>query len=154
LSAALVAALSPSLVFFSRYCIHEPLLVFETLGLALAILWWRTTRHPLFWYLAALCLTGLVTTKESFPLVIAALGAAVLAIGGAQTDWATLRAQRLHVFLAYLVLVFLVFLIFSAGFRWPDGIVELFAAIPQWVRRSSAEAGHFKPWFYYLDTLI
>jgi uncharacterized protein (TIGR03663 family) len=77
-AAALWTAVSPAFVFYSRYYIHETLLVFFTL-LFLGAAWrcWRTGR--LAWAaLAGMALGLMHATKETFVLSLAALGAAAL----------------------------------------------------------------------------
>ena len=76
--AALFTAVSPAIVFYSRYYIHEILLVFFTF-LALAAGWryWRSRR--IGWALLAGAGVGLMdATKETFVITLAA---AALALG-------------------------------------------------------------------------
>src|SRR5438552_15988559 len=76
--AAIFTAASPAMVFYSRYYIHEMLLVFFTF-LALAAGWryWRTRK--LGWALLAGGAIGLMqATKETFVLALAAMTAALI----------------------------------------------------------------------------
>ena len=154
LLAGLFTALSPSLIFFSRYAIHESLLLLGENLLALAALWWWQKKDPRAWYGIAFSLFILISTKESFPIAIVSIGIGLLALGNWRDHWQTLKQQTKPIFLSYLLLVTLVCFVFSAGFRWIDGIVEMFGAIPQWVGRGSTEYGHFKPFLYYLQNVI
>src|SRR5437763_9835516 len=75
--AALLTASSPALVFYSRYYIHEMLLVFFTF-LALAAGWryWRTRK--IGWALLAGAGVGLMNaTKETFVITLVAAGLAL-----------------------------------------------------------------------------
>ncbi len=75
--AALFTAASPAMVFYSRYYIHEMLLVFFTF-LALAAGWryWRTRR--IGWALLAGAATGLMhSTKETFVITLVAAALAL-----------------------------------------------------------------------------
>jgi uncharacterized protein (TIGR03663 family) len=77
-AAGILTAVSPAFVFYSRYYIHETLLVFFTL-LFLGAAWrcWRTGR--LSWAaMAGLGLGLMYATKETFVFVLAALGAAAI----------------------------------------------------------------------------
>ncbi|MCL5096379.1 MAG: TIGR03663 family protein, partial [Candidatus Omnitrophica bacterium] len=76
-AAGILTAISPAMVFYSRYYIHEMLLVFFTFLLMAAI--WRYTRQPrLGWALLAGASLGLMqATKETFAF---AIGAGALAV--------------------------------------------------------------------------
>jgi len=151
---ALFTALSPSLIFFSRYAIHESLLLLGENLLALFSLWWWQKKDPRAWYGVAFSIFILITTKESFPIAIASIGLGLLALGNWREHWETARAQTNPIFMSFLLMVTLVFFVFSAGFRWTDGIIEMFGAVPQWIGRGSSDIGHFKPFLYYLQDVI
>ena len=83
LCAALLTAISPAMVFYSRYYIHEMIFVFFTfLALAAA---WRYLRNPrLGWALLAGAALGLMQcSKETFvlPLAAATIAAVVTRLG-------------------------------------------------------------------------
>jgi uncharacterized protein (TIGR03663 family) len=71
LSAAALAAVSPGLVFFSRYFIHEVLFVFFSLGVVVAVLRFRETQRPRDLMLASLSAALLCATKETWVLTVA-----------------------------------------------------------------------------------
>ena len=74
LCAAVLTALSPAMVFYSRYYIHETLLVFFTLA-AIAAGWRYAQSGKLAWCLAAGACVGLMqATKETCVLVYLAMG--------------------------------------------------------------------------------
>ncbi len=75
--ACLLAAVSPAMVYYSRYYIHETLLVFFTLCAILSA--WRYLRsHKLAWCLAAGASIGLMqATKETAPLSFVAAAVAL-----------------------------------------------------------------------------
>jgi uncharacterized protein (TIGR03663 family) len=70
LSAALLATVSPGMVFFSRYFIHEILFIFFTLGVVIAVLRFRRTREPRYLMLAATSLALLGATKETWVITV------------------------------------------------------------------------------------
>ncbi len=151
---AAFAAVSPSLVFFSRYAIHESLLVFLSLGLALSLLGWMRCRHPVLIYAAAFSTAGLVTTKETFGVAVFCIGLAALSCGGWREHFARLREQWGHVVTASVFSVLGVVGVFTGGFRWADGLREMVFALPQWIGRSSSDQGHVKPFRYYAVDVI
>lgn len=154
LTAGLLVAISPSLVFFSRYAIHESLFVLASFGFALSCLAWRARKRPVHWYLLGFFLAVLVTTKETFIIFLFGLVAASLALDLGRSDARQAWEQRKHIGYAYLLFITLVLFTFTAAFRWPDGIGEMFLAFPQWLGRSDSDTGHFKRFAYYLYDVI
>jgi uncharacterized protein (TIGR03663 family) len=78
--AALVAAgliaISPGMVYISRYFIHEMLLVAGTIGFVGSVLLYLRTGKPPFVITAAAALALMATTKESWVIELAVLGIA------------------------------------------------------------------------------
>ncbi len=86
--AALLTAISPALVFYSRYYIQETLLVFFTLA-ALGCGWRYLRTHGMAWILAAGAAVGMMhATKETWILSAAA------AIGAAGLTWGWSRSPE------------------------------------------------------------
>ena len=79
--AGVLTAISPAMVFYSRYYIHEMLLVFFTL-LALAAGWRYARSQKIGWGLLAGAALGLMqATKETFVLTLAAMAGALVLNG-------------------------------------------------------------------------
>lgn len=154
LLATLCAALSPSLVFFSRYAIHESLLVFGSLGLALSLFGWIHHHHRGLIYSAALSVAVLITTKETFAAALFCIGLGILACGGWRAHFQALCKQWQHVLTATLLALVVIVFVFTGAFRWADGLREMVLAIPQWIGRSSSDQGHVKPFPYYARDVI
>jgi len=167
IAAALLAG-SPAMVYYSRYYIHETLLVFFTLA-AIAAGWryYRTGR--LAWCLTAGVSVGLMqATKETSPIVFAAMGGALLAtwLWGrfvpvterheAEPDPGSPNASRrplwhlaFGVFTAALVWATLL----SSFFTNPRGVLDGLLAYGPWLGRAGGAAPHVQPWHYYLHLL-
>jgi uncharacterized protein (TIGR03663 family) len=83
--AALVAAgliaISPGMVYISRYFIHEMLLVAGTIGFVGSVLLYLRTGKPAFVISAAVALALMATTKESWIIELGVLGIAAVAAG-------------------------------------------------------------------------
>ena len=71
LAAAALVAVSPGMVFFSRYFIHEILFVFFSLGVVVAVLRFKETAQPRYLLLASLSAALLCATKETWIITIA-----------------------------------------------------------------------------------
>jgi uncharacterized protein (TIGR03663 family) len=152
--AALLCTFSPSLVFFSRYAIHEMLLVLATLVFAAALVDWAKSHRPAAIYAAALALAVQVTTKETFGISVFTVGLAFVTLGNWKEHWKAARLQMPHVMVAFLLFMVFVVGVFTGAFRWADGLREMFLAIPQWIGRSKSDVGHVKPFIYYLKNVL
>jgi uncharacterized protein (TIGR03663 family) len=71
LAAAALAAVSPGLVFFSRYFIHEILFVFFGLGVVVAVLRFRESQRLRYLMLASASAALLCATKETWVITVA-----------------------------------------------------------------------------------
>lgn len=73
LSAAAIAAVSPGMVFFSRYFIHESMFAFFTLAIIVAWLRYRETAQPRYFILGSASAALLCATKETWIITAAVL---------------------------------------------------------------------------------
>ena len=145
--AALLFAMAPLPVYYSRYFIHETIFVAVTLGLA--ICGWRALTKSSIWAAAGAGLLAafLVACKETFIIHFFALGLAVV-IGGwfirPRGKWPSFKiaAVALAVFLVTAILLFTWF-----GRNW-RGLADLFRAAPHLAARAYGE-GHQKSFGYY-----
>jgi uncharacterized protein (TIGR03663 family) len=158
--AALLAAISPAMVFYSRYFIHETPLVFFSFGALLA--GHRYLRAPGVApaLLAGACAGLMVATKETAPL---ALGCMLLALALTRLvdRWHGERLLPLrsvvrgrHVLLALLAAVGVAAALFSSFLGHPRGLVDAARAYGLYLERAQAATWHFHPWSYYLQLLI
>jgi uncharacterized protein (TIGR03663 family) len=159
--AALFTAFSPAIVFYSRYFIHETLLVFFTfLTMAAGWRYWRSRK--IGWALLAGAGLGLMhATKETFVLSVVA---AILALALNQTwnRWldATglpvkaplLNYKHLAAGVAVWALVWLV--AFSSFFSNAGGLLDSFRTYSPWLSRAGGDSPHIHPWHFYLHRLL
>ncbi len=161
LTATALVALSPGMVFISRDFIHEMLLVFFTLWLVVCGLrFWETkrTRHLL---LAAVAAALMISTKETAPISLAALGiggGCALALTPARhkmiaAEWGSWwRIGRLA--LAALALFFTSCLLLYSSFfsNYPQGIRDAVTTYTYWARTGVSQ--NTAPWYTYLAWLL
>ncbi len=171
--AALLAAVSPAMVFYSRYYIMEMLLVCFTFG-AMVSLWRyvRAVRADLaeegeghgrpwlrqgFWLVSlGLCIGMMHASKET---CVIALFAMALAAGLTIRELRQIGLKRLGVaglvvFLSAAAVSVLFFSSFSS--HW-QGVVDSVAAYGQYFHRASGEGSagpHDHPWYHYLRILF
>ena len=159
--AALLTAVSPAVVFYSRYYIHEILLVFFTF-LALAAGWryWRSRR--IGWALLAGAGVGLMhATKETFliTLLVAALALGVNQFWNRWLDATAPLSKAPRLKLAHLVAALAVWLgvallLFSSFFTNSAGPLDSARTYLPWVHRVGGDSPHIHPWSFYLHRLL
>lgn len=165
--AAVFLAASPAMVFYSRYFIHEMLLVFFTL-LTLAAGWrYAQSRHAGWAALAGIGVGLMFATKETFVLSIAAMGFALVAT----RLWNRWRAQRSqapaesipkvkwtpaprHVALALTTAGVVWLLFFNSFFTNAAGPGDSLTTYLPWLHRAGGASPHIHPWPFYLERLL
>ena len=158
--AAIFTAVSPAMVFYSRYFIHEILLVFFT-GLTICAGWRYSQSRSSRWALVAGIGLGLMaTTKETFVISLAAMGLAGIAtIWGtlpAKGRWQGLRAlwnwKHAAVSLSAAFAIWL--LLFSSFFTNAGGLIDSVLTYLPWLKRAGGHSPHIHPWNFYLERLV
>ncbi|MFN0109550.1 MAG: flippase activity-associated protein Agl23 [Blastocatellia bacterium] len=172
--AAFCMALSPCLVFYSRYFIHEMSFGCFSLGIV-AGLWRYAEDHEFRWLaLAAVSLGGLLTTKETSIITLAVFLVAIAcaAIWDAvrsliqqkrftpaalvkelKNDTAAALPTLDHALAATIIAVFIFILFYSSLFKhWP-GTTDFFRSIAHWTKERSSN-DHVKTFWYYFGILF
>jgi uncharacterized protein (TIGR03663 family) len=160
LVAAILAAISPAMVFYSRYFIHETPLVFFSFGLLLAVCRYLRAPGAAPALLAGACAGLMVATKETASIALgcmllglAATHLADRAHGGSSPPIRRV-AQGQHVLLALLAAVAVSAALFSSFLTHPQGIVDAVRAHGFYLDRAGTASWHVHPWSYYLRLLV
>ena len=158
--AALLAAVSPAMVYYSRYYIQETLLVAFSFGALIFICRYLQT-HRAYWAVAAGASVGLMAaTKETWVIAFGSMAGALAfswalrrrqPAAGPQTDR---RRTAVHLAAAGLTALALSGLLFSSFFSQPRGIVDAVAAYTTYVARAGSSSWHIHPWHYYFGLLL
>jgi uncharacterized protein (TIGR03663 family) len=146
LAAALLLAISPALVYYSRYYIPEMALALFTYA-CLGFAWRYAARPRTAWALLAGLAAGLAAaTKETFPLALAAAGLAIVVVRPALP--AGFRARDAALGCAAAVIS--ACLLWSSFLRHPAAIAEALASpFTTYVSRGTEGPLHLHPpWFY------
>ncbi len=162
--AALAAALSPFMTYYSRFYIQETLLVFFVTAMIAA--GWRWVRQPSPWWAAAAGLSaGMALACKETSLILFAAAAAALAgtvlwdkrkdrraagPGGTKIK-AALPILHAAIFLAAAAAV--VWLFFSSFGKNPAGPLDAVKAIGIYLARGAEGLGHEGPFWYYFGML-
>jgi uncharacterized protein (TIGR03663 family) len=150
------AALSPALVFYSRYYIQEMLLVLFTAAfLSFALRALRSGNAG--WAAASGAAAGLMyATKEtsivSFGAALAALFITRFLVPDPFPRPRTAARRLVPPFLLSAAAVILLF--FSSFGTHPEGIVDAFSGFDVYLRRAGDHGPHIHPWYYYLSVLF
>lgn len=167
--AAFLTALSPAMVFYSRYWIHEMLLVL--FSFALLVAGWRFVKKPRWYWalIAGASLALIQATKETFIFVVAAaMGALVMDLFF--TAWLRRLAGQngLAVFAAperrgdlfkHLGIAALIWLVVWAAFyssfgsNW-TGLWDSFRTFEAWSENARWHSPHAHPWDFYFERLF
>jgi uncharacterized protein (TIGR03663 family) len=157
--AALLCAISPAMVFYSRYFIHETPLVLFAMGALLATGRYLQRPGAAPALLAGACAGLMHATKETAPIalwaMLVAYAATVLADrrrGRVSPLPAVLRGR--DVGLALLAAVLVSSLLFSSFLTHARGVLDSLRAYPIYLDRAAGASRHFHPWDYYLRLLI
>jgi uncharacterized protein (TIGR03663 family) len=156
--AGILTAISPAMVFYSRYFIHEMLLVFFTF-LAIAAGWRYTRNHKLVWALIAGAAVGLMqATKETFVLALAAMMAALIL----NAVWSRLRAPVVtpfpfifrHLLFALFAWCAVALTLFTSFFTNRNGPLDAVRTYLPWLHRAGGASPHIHSWNFYLERLL
>ena len=159
--AAFLTAISPAMVFYSRYYIQEMLLVCFTFGV-IGFGYRYTQRKTIIWaVLTGVCLGLMHATKETciiaFGMMLASLWIVVFLrqrehAGGFVDDIKRIKPSHFVVTVAAGVVVSALF--YSSFFRNPTGILDSFRTYATYFDRAGNNQIHEHPWYYYLTMLI
>jgi uncharacterized protein (TIGR03663 family) len=157
---AMLAALSPAMVFYSRYYIHEIPLVLFTFGALLGVLHYVRRPGPLPALVTGASVGLMHATKET---AVLALGSLIVA-GALARVVERLRGERLppvgsvvrwrDALSGLLVGVAVSAVLYSSFLAHPGGVVDSVRSYWTWLGRAGASSIHAHPWDYYLRLLI
>lgn len=162
LTSAALLAVSPAMVFFSRYYIQEMVLVFFA-ALALCSLWgFFRTRRAGWMVVLGLSVGMMYATKETSVIFCGALAAAYgwLVLRRRQREnrplWCVQRHHVYWVLLVFGVAAVVAGLLYSSLLAHPRGVLDSLLAFRHYFDRSSGDGSaalHQQPWYYYLKML-
>lgn len=147
LMAALLLAVAPASVYYSRYFVQETLLVTFTLGaLAAGLEWWR--RGGVVWAAATGVCFGLMLATKETALFFAAAALLALGLGRRLGNGRRISAREAAAGLGAALVVAAVF--FASFGSNPGGLRDaLVAPVTMLGRATAGVSGHEKPWWYY-----
>ncbi len=159
LCAGLLAAFSPAMVFYSRYFIHETLLVCFTMVVLAAAWRYTRTRHPGWAVLGGAGLGLMYATKETFIIAVGSMGLAAL-LTAVWNRWRDQKAWTIssywnpqHALAALLAAAVVSMALFTSFFTNPSGPLDSVRSYLPWLSRAGGNSPHIHPWHFYLERL-
>ena len=152
---ALFTALSPSLVFYSRYYIQEILLVGFTFATIVCALNWYKYQRWMDVRATGFFLGLMHATKETAIIAWGAMGAALIACWFIIPDFkGKLKSLPKRQWLAVFAAAAGTSMLFYSSFlSHPQGIIDSIKTYAIYFNRASAPEGHHHPWHTYLKIL-
>lgn len=144
---------SPSILYFSRYSIHEISLVLASVAAIYVFSLILEKKDIIYLPFFALSLGVLVAIKETSILILAIFALACLLHFRRlkELKW----RENFHIVLASASLFFFVSLALYTGFFTNlSGIYESFSGLAPWLKRGFQETGHFKKTSYYMLLIL
>ncbi len=144
--------ISPSILYFSRYSIHEVALVFFS---CLTIIFFtkifenKDLRYLPFFSIA---LALMLATKET-SIIFLLLLLILLFLEGKNLKKIQWREDRFFIYISIILFLLIYIALFTAFFNSLQGFIQSIQGIFPWFKRSYSDSGHFKPWFYYIAIL-
>jgi uncharacterized protein (TIGR03663 family) len=146
-SAALLTAVSPAMVYYSRYFIHETLFVFLTFCAMLSLVAYFRRRSSVLAMVAGAFAGLMYATKETTIVVIACLVLAWLSCG--------VIPPLKHFLAAGISSLAIAALFMSSFLTHPRGIVDSILAYRTYFERGSGfHTVHVYPWHFYFTRLL
>lgn len=157
--AAVFTAISPAMVFYSRYFIHEMLLVFFT-ALTLGAGWRMFLSGSVAWGALAGAGVGLMyATKETFVITMAAVvgGGCITALwcSPRPMDWRGIlqKIPWRACFAAVGTGLLLWSMFFTSFFTNMGGLLDSIQTYLPWLKRAGGHSPHIHPWYFYLERI-
>ncbi len=157
--AAILTAISPAMVFYSRYYIQEMLLVCFTFG-AIACGYRYAQSKNTGWALLTGMFLGLMhATKETciiaFGSMILALLIVILLQRKKDISSNTVKTIKTsHIMAGLAVAIVVSFLFYSSFLKNPTGILDSVRTYTVYFSRAGNNILHIHPWYYYLKMLL
>jgi uncharacterized protein (TIGR03663 family) len=165
--AALLTAVSPAMVFYSRYYIMEILLISFTFGAIVSGYRYVQSKNILWAVLTGMFLGLMHATKETCIIAFGSMLVAVLLTRCLRRQKTEDRRQKFcrpssvirhrflwHIIAGFVVAAVISALFYSSFFSNPEGILDSFRTYATYFSRAGHNRLHIYPWHYYLNMLL
>ncbi len=156
---AVFIAVSPAMVFYSRYYIHEMLLIFFSMA-AFGCAWRYAKSGRAAWLMGTgVGIGAMYATKETFVFALAAMAGAVVSariwghFTGPSSEAFPAKWNWRHIIGAAACALFTSVLFFTSFFTNSAGLADAVRTYLPWFRRAGGATEHAHSWFFYFERL-
>jgi len=158
--AALLMAVSPAMVFYSRYTPHEVGLLFFSVLSGYGFLRFKEVRDRSSLFFLGLGIVGMLTTKETFIVNTACFILALLTLNiyekifpnaFSHVEGPRAKFSKKDLFDVGIVCLLFFVILFSGFFMHGEGPLDFFKAFAFWTKTGTKGSGHDKPFWYWLE---
>jgi uncharacterized protein (TIGR03663 family) len=159
LYSALLLAISPFFVYYSRYYIHEMLFVFFSYGALFSAMHLYQKPDARRALLCAVFFASMMATKETWVIIVASFLIALLILLISNQELRKRFIKRiteipLKVYITFAASFITVYvLLFSSFLKNPAGLWDSFSAISIYLDKSGSNTAHIHPWYQYFKWL-
>ena len=159
LLAGSLTAVSPAFVFFSRYYIHEMLLVFFCYLFIFSCYRYIQNNKYMWILLSSSALGLLISTKETWPLLLFSM---LISVAVIYLPFGDRRKELLgfvktrnvkDILFFFLILTVTIVLFYTSFFTHPDGLEKSLSAFSIYIDRAGNSEAHIHPWYMYFKWL-
>lgn len=151
--ASLFLIFSPSLIYYSRYSIHESALAFFSALIIFLLARFIENKEVHLIPYFALSLVFLFATKETAVIFIPSVILIILIYYKEFFLFPWKKYNYVVLFSASIALLFYIAL-YTGFFIHLKGLIDSFFGLSPWMTRGFEGAGHLKPWHYYLKIIF
>ena len=147
----LFLAISPFMVYYNRYFIHESLLVFFSWGIIVTGYVYSQKRNWLTAIVMGIFLGLTISTKETWVIYVFAAVSTLASLGKFRNAIKELNLK--HVMIAICTMLVVIILFYSSFFTNIQGVSDAISAYKNYIIRAGSNDLHNHPWFYYIGLL-
>jgi uncharacterized protein (TIGR03663 family) len=152
LLAILLQGISPAIVFYNRYYIHESLLVFFSVATMVSAYFYFQKKNIIWAILSGAFLGLMIATKETWIIFLLAMAIALFSTIKFQTIVKSINLRHLFLMLGSTAVICILF--YSSFFQNLQGIPDALISYKEYFLSAGGKKIHHHPWYYYLGLLI
>ncbi|MEM5792569.1 MAG: TIGR03663 family protein, partial [Candidatus Aenigmatarchaeota archaeon] len=169
IAGVLLLSLSPSLVYYSRFAVHDSYFIFFSMAFIVFLFLYSKEKKDLYIYLTSASIAFLFTVKENAFIFLGVIGIYFLAefliellktkgnLGkkiqkNLYVIW--LKQNLKQIFVSIVIFAIIISAIYSSFFRYPSNITKFITEpFKHWLRKSTEQSGFVQPYEFYLRIL-
>ena len=148
----LFLTISPAVVYYNRYYIHESLLIFLTTSTIIFGYFFTQKKNVISAVFIGICLGLMMATKETWIIFFTAMVLSLVIVVKVKPILKLLNIRYLICIILGAIFIFIVF--YSAFFTNLQGILDAITTYKNYLSRAGNAEIHFHPWYYYLKLLL